>query len=515
MDSASRRATSILAHLVDSVPTLSGQPVSGSQAKTFTNPHQLQFYIDGAWVEPAHISRPHPVINPATEAVVGHISLGSPADVDIAVNAATTAFQTFSHSSPEERVTLLERILKIYQRRIGEIADAITLEMGCPTTFANTMQAPIGLMHITTAIEELKKFQFYEDDGIHRVVKEPVGVVGMITPWNWPINQISCKVIPALACGCTMVLKPSELSPFSAIIWAEILHEAGVPKGVFNLINGTGPEVGEAISRHPGIQAVTFTGSTRAGIQVAKAAAETVKRVSQELGGKSPNIILPDADLHQSITDAVTSVICNNAGQSCNAPTRLLVPAHLHDQVVSIAKKVAESVTVGDPLDSNTKLGPVVNEVQWSKIQKLIQKGIDEGATLVTGGVGRPKGLTKGYYVKPTIFANVHNNMTVAREEIFGPVLSILPYRNEQEAVEIANDTQYGLAGEVSGKNVEQMRHIASKLRSGTVKINSAPVSISLPFGGYKQSGNGREWGKWAFSEYLETKAIIGYHQKV
>lgn len=388
------------------------------------------------------------------------------------------------------------------------------MEMGCPTTFSTTAQASIGMVHIKTAIEELKKFQFYEDDGIHRVVKEPVGVVGMITPWNWPINQVSCKVIPALACGCTMVLKPSELSPFSAIIWTEIMHEANVPKGVFNLINGTGPEVGEAISRHPGIHAVTFTGSTRAGILVAKAAADTVKRVSQELGGKTPNIILPDADLQQAITNAVNNVICNNAGQSCNAPTRLLVPAHLHDQVVSIAKNVAESVPVGDPLDAATKLGPVVSEVQWNKIQKLIQKGIDEGATLVTGGVGRPKGITKGYFVKPTIFANVRNDMVIAKEEIFGPVLSILPYRNEQEAVEIANDTPYGLAGEISGKDVAQMRQIATKLRTGTVKFNSSPVSFGLPFGGYKQSGNGREWGKWAFNEFLEIKALIGYHQK-
>jgi len=385
--------------------------------------------------------------------------------------------------------------------------------MGCPISFSKAAQAACGLMHIQVGIDELKKFQFYEDDGDNRIVKEPVGVVGMITPWNWPINQISCKVVPAIACGCTMVLKPSEIAPFDAIIWAEILHEAGVPKGVFNLVNGIGSEVGEAISSHPGIHAVTFTGSTRSGIRVAKAAADTVKRVSQELGGKSPNIILSDANLEKAIVEGVNNVICNNAGQSCNAPTRLLVPQNLHDNAVAIAKKTAESVTIGDPFDKKTRLGPVVSETQWSKIEALIQKGIDEGATLVTGGVGRPNGFTKGYYVKPTIFANVKNSMTIAKEEIFGPVLCILPYKDEEEAIQIANDTPYGLSSEINGTDFKKMEQIASRIRAGAVRFNSTPSAFSLPFGGFKQSGNGREWGKWAFHEFLEVKALIGFNK--
>jgi len=380
---------------------------------------------------------------------------------------------------------------------------------------SKSAQAVSGMTHIMTGIEELKKFQFYEDEGDNRIVKEPIGVVGMITPWNWPTNQIACKVVPALACGCTMVIKPSEIAPFDGIIWAEILHQAGVPKGVFNLINGTGSDVGQALSKHPGIHAVTFTGSTRAGIQVAKTAADTVKRVSQELGGKSPNIVLEDADLQKSITEGVINVICNNAGQSCNAPTRLLIPSHLHEKAVSIAKEVAEKVVVGDPFNPSTQLGPVSSEQQWVKIENLIQKGIDEGAKLVTGGVGRPNGRTKGYYVKPTIFANVKNNMTIAREEIFGPVLCILPYKDEEEAIEIANDTPYGLWSEVCGKDTEKMRKIASRLRTGAVRFNGQNPTFNLPFGGYKQSGNGREWGKWAFHEFLEVKAIIGYNKKI
>jgi len=336
----------------------------------------------------------------------------------------------------------------------------------------------------------------------------------MITPWNWPINQISCKVVPAIACGCTMIIKPSEIAPFDGIIWAEIMHKAGVPKGVFNLINGTGSDVGQALAKHPGIHAVTFTGSTRAGVQVAKSAADTVKRVSQELGGKSPNIILEDADLQQAITEGVKNVICNNAGQSCNAPTRLLIPSHLHDKAVAIAKEAAEKVVVGDPFDPKTELGPVSSEQQWVKIENLIQKGIDEGAKLVTGGVGRPNGRSKGFYVKPTIFANVKNNMTIAREEIFGPVLCILPYKNEEEAIEIANDTPYGLWSDISGKDTEKMRKIATRIRAGAVRFNGLNPSFNLPFGGYKQSGNGREWGKWAFHDFLEVKALIGYNKK-
>jgi aldehyde dehydrogenase (NAD+) len=492
-----------LAHIAESQLS---QPTTGGSKASFTNPHSLQFYINGQWVDPVIPNKTLDVINPATESSVGKISVGSQADVDKAVEAATVAFDTFSQTTKQERLELLERILAIYKRRYNEIAETISLEMGCPISLAKAAQAATGLNHIQIAIEELKKFQFSEVDGENLIVKEPVGVVGMITPWNWPINQISCKVIPAIACGCTMVLKPSEVAPFDGIIWAEILHEARVPKGVFNLINGTGNEVGHHISSHPGIQAVTFTGSTRAGILVAKAAADTVKRVSQELGGKTPNIILADADLEKAITDGVVNVICNNAGQSCNAPTRLLIPSHLHDKAVQIAKKVAESVTVGDPSDPKTQLGPVVNSTQWGKIQGLIQKGIDEGATLVTGGVGRPNNYSRGYFVKPTIFANVKNSMTIAREEIFGPVLCILPYKDEEEAVRIANDTPYGLSSEISGKDIKKMEHIAVRLRAGAVRFNATPSAWSLPFGGYKQSGNGREWGKWAFHEFLETK---------
>jgi aldehyde dehydrogenase (NAD+) len=403
--------------------------------------------------------------------------------------------------------------LAIYQRRYNEIAETISLEMGCPVSFTKAAQAACGLQHLQVGIEELKKFSFSEDDGENRIVKEPVGVVGMITPWNWPINQISCKVVPAIACGCTMVLKPSEVSPFDAVIWAEILHEAKTPRGVFNMIQGLGNEVGEAISKHPGISAVTFTGSTRAGIQVAKAAADTVKRVSQELGGKTPNIILADADLESAIKQGVNNVILNNAGQSCNAPTRLLIPEHLHDKAVNIAKKCAEGVNIGDPFNPKTQLGPVSNSTQWAKIQGLIQKGIDEGATVVTGGVGRPQGITSGYFVRPTIFANVKNSMVIAREEIFGPVLCIIPYRNEEEAVRVANDTPYGLSSEISGSDFKKMENIASRLRAGAVRFNSHPSAFSLPFGGYKQSGNGREWGKWAFNEFLEIKAMVGFNK--
>jgi len=507
MQTAFGRTSRLLSHLAESQLS---QPTSGATSG-FTNPHSLKFYINGEWVDPHNRNRTMDVINPANESPIGKISLGTPADVDRAVDAATIAFDSFSQSSKQERVELLERILGIYKRRYNEIAETISMEMGCPISMAKAAQAACGLNHIQVGIEELKKFHFSEEDGVNLIVKEPVGVVGMITPWNWPINQISCKVVPAIACGCTMVLKPSEASPFDAVIWAEIMHEAKVPKGVFNMIQGTGNEVGEAIAKHPGVHAVTFTGSTRAGILVAKAAADTVKRVSQELGGKSPNIILADANLEDAITNGVNNVVCNNAGQSCNAPTRLLIPQHLHEKAVNIAKKAAEKVSVGDPSNPSTQLGPVVNSIQWAKIQGLIQKGIDEGATLVTGGVGRPTGISKGYFVKPTIFSNVHNNMTIAREEIFGPVLCILPYKDEEEAVRIANDTPYGLSSEISGNDIKKMERIASRLRAGAVRFNSTPSAWSLPFGGYKQSGNGREWGKWAFHDFLETKAMVGF----
>jgi aldehyde dehydrogenase (NAD+) len=471
----------------------------------------MKFYIDGQWVDPV-AAKSMDVINPATEAVCGHISAGSAKDVDKAVAAAKKAFETFSQTSREDRIELLERIQAEYQKRFGDIAQAITEEMGAPASLAQRAQAPIGIGHIATGIAVLKAFKFEEDRGPTRLVREPIGVCGMITPWNWPINQIACKVVPALATGCTMVLKPSEESPFSAYIWAEILHAAGVPAGVFNLINGTGLEVGAAIASHPDVDMVSFTGSTRAGIEVAKAAAPTVKRVAQELGGKSPNIILEDADMKTAVGGGVKHVM-QNSGQSCNAPTRMLVPKGKMDEVIVIAKEAAESTTVGDP-NGNAQMGPVVNKSQWEKIQRLIKAGIDEGATLVTGGTGRPEGLDKGYYVKPTVFANVKNDMTIAKEEIFGPVVSILGYDSVDQAVKIGNDTEYGLAAYVSGTDMTKVRDVASKLRAGQVSINGGGGDMTAPFGGYKMSGNGREWGDFGFHEYLEVKAVLGYTPK-
>ena len=471
----------------------------------------MKFYIDGQWVDPV-TPKSMDVINPANEEVCGHISAGSAADVDKAVAAAKKAFATYSQTSREERLDLLQRILAEYQKRFGDVANAITEEMGAPASLAQRAQAPIGMGHLATGIEVLKTFKFEEDRGPTHLVKEPIGVCAMITPWNWPINQIACKVVPALATGCTMVLKPSEESPFSAIIWAEIMHAAGVPAGVFNLVNGTGLEVGAALSSHPDVDMVSFTGSTRAGVEVAKAAAPTVKRVAQELGGKSPNIILPDADMKSAVSGGVKHVM-QNSGQSCNAPTRMLVPSAKMAEAIVIAKETAESTTVGDP-NGNAQLGPVVNRTQWEKIQRLIQAGIDEGATLVAGGVGRPEGLDKGFYVKPTVFANVTNDMTVAKEEIFGPVVSILGYESVDQAVDIGNDTEYGLAAYVSGTDIAAARAVASRLRAGQVSINGGGGDMMAPFGGYKMSGNGREWGDFGFHEYLEVKAVLGYAPK-
>jgi len=471
----------------------------------------MKFYIDGQWVDPI-VAKSLDVINPATEAVCGTISAGSAADVDKAVKAAQKAFVTYSQTSREERIDLLQRILAEYQKRFGDIASAITEEMGAPANLAQRAQAPIGMAHISTGIEVLKTYKFEEDRGPTRIVKEPIGVCGLITPWNWPINQIACKVVPALATGCTMVLKPSEEAPFSAYLWAEVMQAAGVPAGVFNLVNGTGAEVGAAISSHPGIDMVSFTGSTRAGIEVAKAAATTVKRVAQELGGKSPNIILEDADMQSAVTGGIRSVM-NNSGQSCNAPTRMLVPSKKMDEAIAIAKVAAESTTVGDP-NGNAQLGPVVNKTQWEKIQRLIQAGIDEGATLVAGGVGRPDGLDKGFFVNPTVIANVTNEMTVAKEEIFGPVVSILGYETVDEAIKVGNDTEYGLAAYISGTDMAKVREVASQLRAGQVSINGGGGDMTAPFGGYKMSGNGREWGDHGFTEYLEIKAVLGYTPK-
>jgi len=468
----------------------------------------LKFYIDGAWVDPTE-AKTLDVINPADESVAGRISMGSAADVDKAAKAARKAFATWSQTTREERIDVLERVVAEYQKRYGEIADAITEEMGAPASLSQRAQAATGIGHLQTAIAVLKNFKFEEDRGPTKIVKEPIGVCGLITPWNWPINQIACKVAPALATGCTMVLKPSEVAPFSAYLWTEVLHAAGVPAGVFNLVNGDGPSVGAAISSHPEIDMVSFTGSTRAGVEVAKAAAPTVKRVAQELGGKSPNIILEDADMKTAVTGGVRHVM-TNSGQSCNAPTRMLVPSKKMDEVIEIAKAAAEGVTVGDP-KGNAQMGPVVSEVQWNKIQGLIQKGIDEGATLVTGGTGRPEGIEKGYFVKPTVFANVTNEMTIAKEEIFGPVVSILGYESVDEAVKVGNDTEYGLAGYVSGGDMAKAREVASRLRAGQVAINGAGGDMMAPFGGYKMSGNGREWGDYGFHEFLEVKAVLGY----
>jgi aldehyde dehydrogenase (NAD+) len=468
----------------------------------------LQFYIDGQWVDPV-TPKTLEVINPANEEVCGHISLGSAEDVDRAVKAARRAFETWSVTSREERIGVLERIVAEYQRRFDDMAKAITEEMGAPAWLAQRAQAAIGIGHLSTAIEVLRNYKFEEDRGSTRIAKEPIGVCGFITPWNWPINQIATKVAPALATGCTMVLKPSEVAPFSGYIWSEILDAAGVPAGVFNMVNGDGPTVGAAISSHPGVDMVSFTGSTRAGVEVAKNAAPTVKRVHQELGGKSPNIILENADYQKAVGGGIAAVMMNS-GQSCNAPTRMLVPHKKMDEAIAIAKATAEAHDVGDP-NGNAKMGPVVSEVQFDKIQGLIQKGIDEGATLVAGGPGRPDTIDKGYYVKPTVFANVTNDMTIAREEIFGPVVSILGYGSVDEAIEVGNDTDYGLAAYVSGNDQDEVRKVASRLSAGQVILNGAQAILMDPFGGYKMSGNGREWGDHAFAEFLETKAIIGY----
>jgi aldehyde dehydrogenase (NAD+) len=473
---------------------------------------RLQFYIDGKWVDPVK-PKTLEVINPANEEPFAKISLGSKADVDKAVAAARHAFETFSRTTKEERLALLGKIVEVYQKRYGEIVQAISMEMGAPLGLSKNAQAAMGIAHVTQAMKVLKDFEFQTVQGSTAIVREPVGVVGMITPWNWPINQIACKVAPAIAAGCTMVLKPSEVAPMNAMLWAEVMHEAGVPPGVFNLVNGDGPTVGEAMSSHPGIDMMSFTGSTRAGIAVAKASADTVKRVAQELGGKSANIVLDDADLQKAVVGGVMNMM-SNSGQSCNAPSRMFVPKGKHDQAAQIAKATAEKVKVGDPFAEGTTMGPVVSEIQYNKIQGLIQKGIDEGATLVTGGLGRPDGMNRGYYVRPTVFANVTNDMTIAREEIFGPVLSILPYDTEADAIKMANDTVYGLSGYVQSGSIDHARKVASQLRTGNVHLNGAGVDLNAPFGGYKQSGTGREWGEFGFEEFLEVKAVIGYGEK-
>jgi aldehyde dehydrogenase (NAD+) len=428
--------------------------------------------------------------------------------VDKAVAAAKAAFPSFSQTTVAERVELLKAVEVAYKERYQEIVETISAEMGAPIWLCKAAQAAMGPAHLNSVIQVLENYHFEERRGNVTLRREPVGVCGFITPWNWPINQIACKVFPALAAGCTMVLKPSEVAPLNAALFAEVLDAAGVPKGVFNLINGDGATVGEAMSRHPDIDMMSFTGSTRAGIQVAKAAADTVKRVAQELGGKSPNIILDDADFEKQVSGGVQSMFLNS-GQSCNAPSRMLVPEARHDEAVAIAKRAAEATNVGDPNLKDSTIGPVVSKVQFDKIQTLIQKGIDEGATLVCGGPGLPDGISRGFFVKPTIFANVRNDMTIAREEIFGPVLCMLPYKDDEEAIAIANDTPYGLSAYVSGSDPERVRAVANRLRAGNVHVNGAQLDFAAPFGGYKQSGNGREWGEFGFEEFLEVKAVM------
>ncbi len=450
------------------------------------------------------------MIDPSTARPYAQLRIGGAADVDHAVGAAKRAFDTYSRWPVDERVALLRRVLEIYQRRYEEVAQTISQEMGAPIAFARAAQAAVGTAHLEQTIRALQSFRFTTQTDSLLVSHEPIGVCALITPWNWPINQIVCKVAPALAAGCTMVLKPSEIAPFSAILFAEILHEAGVPPGVFNLVHGYGHEVGDALSRHPEVDMVSFTGSTRAGVEVAKAAADTVKRVHQELGSKSPNLILPDADIEDAVTRGVRSCF-SNSGQSCNAPTRMLVHADHLALAEQAARREAERTVVGDPRSAETGIGPVVSRTQFDRIQHFIRLGIEEGATLVAGGPGRPDGLGDGFYVRPTVFSNVTPDMTIAREEIFGPVLAIMTYRTEDEAVALANDSVYGLAAYVQSKDLEQARRVAARLRVGNVHINYPPWNPAAPFGGYKRSGNGREYAEFGLVEYLETKGTTGY----
>lgn len=470
-----------------------------------------KFYINGEWVDPAS-ANDFSVINPATEEPITTISLGGSKDVSAAVESARKAFVSYSETTREERLELLRKVIDSYKARSGQLAETITSEMGAPISLSRKAQVPAGLAHLLEAVRVLETFSFEERRGPTLMRKEPVGVCGLITPWNWPMNQIVCKVAPALAAGCTMILKPSELAPLSAHVFAEILDEAGVPPGVFNLVNGDGAGVGSAMASHPDVAMVSFTGSTRAGVSVATAAAPSVKRVTQELGGKSANIILDDADLARFVREGVQACF-RNAGQSCNAPTRMLVPRAKMAGAASAAQLEAEGAVVGDPRMDGTTIGPLVSMKQFERVQHFIQKGSQEGATLVTGGEGRPRGINKGYFVRPTVFANVNNRMTIAREEIFGPVLCIIPYEDDEEAVSIANDSPYGLAAFVNSGNLDRARRVANRLRAGNVHINGARVDFGACFGGYKQSGNGREWGEAGLEEFLELKAVLGYSE--
>ncbi|TAK99131.1 MAG: aldehyde dehydrogenase family protein [Rhodospirillaceae bacterium] len=471
--------------------------------------HATQFYIDGQWRNgsgPTRIA----FVNPTSEGVIGHIAAGETGDVDLAVAAARRAFETFSRTSVEERVALLGRILALIQQRTEQFAEALVMEMGAAISFARASQVPRATEHVRVQMEVLRRYQFLSLDGTTATAKEPIGVCALITPWNWPLYQITAKVAPAIAAGCTMVLKPSEMSPYSALLFAQVMHDAGAPAGVFNMVNGTGEIVGAALAAHPDIDMISITGSTRAGVLVAQAAAPTVKRVVQELGGKSPNLFLDDADFAQGVAKGVLTGM-RNVGQSCSAPTRMLVPAGRLVEVEALAAEAAAGIRVGDPRREETTMGPIANAAQFRRVQEMISAGIDEGAKLVCGGIGRPIGLEHGFFVRPTIFSEVTPDMRIAREEIFGPVLSILPYRDEEEAIRIANDTVYGLGSHLQSNDPERARRIASRIRAGQVLINYPPWDGRAAFGGYKRSGNGREYGVYGLEEYLETKAIIGY----
>ncbi|MFM0597542.1 aldehyde dehydrogenase family protein [Paraburkholderia dilworthii] len=469
----------------------------------------LKFFIDGAWVEPSGNAR-RPVVDPCTETAFAEVAMGTPADVERAVAAAKRAFPSFSQTTPAERLALIRRILEVFLDRQDELGDTISRELGAPLAMARAWQAGIGRRHLEELIRTCENFAWQRSKGSTLVNHEPVGVVALITPWNWPINQIVCKVAPAIAAGCTMVLKPSEVTPLNALLFAEILDAAGVPPGVFNLVNGDGPSVGAALAAHPDVDMVSFTGSTRAGVEIAKLAAPTVKRVHQELGGKSANLLLDDVDFEAAVTAGVNACF-NNSGQSCNAPTRMLVPAARHDEAVTIARRAAQVQRVGPASHERTTMGPVVSSVQFERVERLIAAGIDEGAQVVAGGLGRPPGLERGYYVQPTVFADVRPSMTIAREEIFGPVLAIMPYRDEEEAIAIANDSPFGLAAYVQSADLERARRVAFRLRAGSVYLNYPSWDAGSPFGGYKQSGNGREYAEWGLEAFLEVKGIVGY----
>ncbi|WP_062219060.1 aldehyde dehydrogenase family protein [Aureimonas sp. D3] len=472
--------------------------------------HLLRFYIDGAWREPEGRER-FAVVNPASEAVVAEIAMGNEADVERATLAARRAFRPWSRTSPAERAALLSRVHALVLERAELIAQALRTEMGAAINYARAAQVPLAAEHLRVARDNLASFPFVAPRGTTAILKEAIGVCALITPWNWPLYQITAKVGPALAAGCTVVLKPSELSPLSALLFAEIMHDAGCPAGVFNLVNGSGPVVGEAMASHPEVDMVSITGSTRAGVLVAQAAAPTVKRVAQELGGKSPNIVLPDADLERCVPLGVASAM-RNLGQSCSAPTRMIVPRARLAEVEALAARTAAEFVVGDPLGEATTHGPIANRAQYERIQTMIETGVAEGAKLVTGGAGRPDGIDAGLFARPTIFSEVRSDMAIAREEIFGPVLAILPYDSVEEAIEIANDTIYGLGAHVHGTNMDQVRDVAGQIRAGQVHLNAPVWDPNAPFGGYKRSGNGREYGREGMEEYLETKSVLGYY---